>query len=360
MRSRSQSMSRTLTSSSCPMCTSSDGCEIRPHDMSVMCSKPVDAAEIDERAEVGDVLDHALPHLILLELLHQLLALAGALGLEDHSARDDDVAAALVQLDDLELVLLSEQLIDVGHAAQRDLRARQERVDAHEVHDHAALDLLDQRAFDGLVGLVGDADALPHAHEVGLLLREDDRAFLVLQVLEQNLDLVARLQLGEILELLERDRALGFEPDVEHDHVVANALDRGLDDLAFFDRRHRALVQLAHLLELELVRQIAFVVQLGPAIRERAKLCLLDVALFSLSQHTSGSGAVSSVGVRGGRFELSHIGDQISSHSRIDRLPRQGRGAESHRAAQRRPFDSIRRRRCTPSAEKRCIGNQLN
>ena len=36
----------------------------------------VDTAEIDECTEVGDVLDDALPHLILLELLHQLFALA--------------------------------------------------------------------------------------------------------------------------------------------------------------------------------------------------------------------------------------------------------------------------------------------
>ena len=84
----------------------------------------VDAAEIDECTEVGDVLDDALPHLILLELLHQLLALAGTLVLEDHATRDDDVAAALVELDDLELELLAEQLVDVRHATERDLRTR--------------------------------------------------------------------------------------------------------------------------------------------------------------------------------------------------------------------------------------------
>src|SRR6476620_4769474 len=86
----------------------------------------VDATQVDECTEVGDVLDDALPHLILLELLHQLLALAGTLVLEDHSTRDDDVAATLVQLDDLELELLTQQLVDVRNAAQRDLRTRQE------------------------------------------------------------------------------------------------------------------------------------------------------------------------------------------------------------------------------------------
>src|SRR6185436_19121124 len=104
-------------------------------------------ATIADRTEIGDVLDDALPHLILLQLLHELLALARPLVLEDHSARDDDIPAALVQLDDLELELLPQQLVDVRHATQRDLRTRQERVDAHEVDDDTALDLLHERAF---------------------------------------------------------------------------------------------------------------------------------------------------------------------------------------------------------------------
>src|SRR3954466_8369840 len=113
----------------------------------------VDAAEIDERTEVGDVLDHAFARLVGLELLHQLLALARSLVLEDDTTRDDDVAATLVQLDDLELELLAEQLVDVRNAAERDLRTREERVDAHEVDHDAALDLLDERAFDRLIRL---------------------------------------------------------------------------------------------------------------------------------------------------------------------------------------------------------------
>src|SRR5690606_26494222 len=126
---------------------------------------------------------------ILGELLHQLLALAGTLGLEDHAARDDDVAAALVELDDLELVLLPKKLVDVRNTAQRDLRTREECVHSHEVHHDTALDLLDERSFHRLIVLVGQTNALPHAHEVSLLLREDDRTFRILEMLEQDLDL---------------------------------------------------------------------------------------------------------------------------------------------------------------------------
>ena len=47
------------------------------------------------------------------------------------------------------------QVLDVRDAAQRDLRAGQERIHAHQVHRHAALDLADQRAGHLLVVLVG-------------------------------------------------------------------------------------------------------------------------------------------------------------------------------------------------------------
>src|SRR5439155_776848 len=63
----------------------------------------IHAAQVDEGAEVGDVLDDALAHLVDRQLLHQHVAFRFALGLEQHAAGDDDVAAALVQLDDLEL-----------------------------------------------------------------------------------------------------------------------------------------------------------------------------------------------------------------------------------------------------------------
>jgi hypothetical protein len=240
----------------------------------------VDAAEIDERTEVGDVLDDALPDLVLLQLLHELLALAGTLVLEDHAARDDDVAATLVELDDLELELLAEQLVDVRDAAKRDLRTREECIDAHEVDDDTTLDLLDERAFDGLVVLVGEANALPHAHEIRLLLREDDRSLLVFQVLEEDFDLVADLEIGEVLELFEGNTAFRLEADVEHDHVVADLEHTGLDDLAFIDGGHRPVVHLHH--RLELVGRIALVVyEFRAEIGQRAENGALLVTLLA-------------------------------------------------------------------------------
>src|SRR5437870_3406326 len=217
----------------------------------------VHAAQIDEGAEVGDVLDDALSHLAYLQLLHQDVALGLTLGFEQHATAHHDVAASLVQLDDLELEALAQELVDVGHAPQGDLAAREERVHTHQVHHHSAFDLLDQRARHRLVFLVGLADPLPDPHEVGLLLREDDRAFLVLEMLEEDLDHVPFFEGARVLELVDRHGAFRLEADVEDDGGVGHAQYLRFDDLPFFDVGERSLVQLRHLRDF--VRRILFV-----------------------------------------------------------------------------------------------------
>ena len=67
----------------------------------------VDAAEVDEGAVVGDVLDEAVDHLALGQPGDDLGALLGARLFQDLAARDDDVAAAAVHLEDLEGLRLS-------------------------------------------------------------------------------------------------------------------------------------------------------------------------------------------------------------------------------------------------------------
>ena len=90
----------------------------------------VDAAEVDERAVLGDVLDDAAND-------HASLGIWG-LALRSRSCsrstrREHDVAALLVELDDLESVGLADQLVEVADRAEVDLGAREERL-------HAALD----------------------------------------------------------------------------------------------------------------------------------------------------------------------------------------------------------------------------
>jgi|GEM_PF-6083228 len=108
-------------------------------------------------------------------------------------------------------------------------------------------------------------------------------------MLEENFDFVTRLEVRKILELFERNRPFGFEPDVEDDHVVTNIEHTGLDDLAFLDGSHRPVVHLHHCLELVL-RVIVLVVELGSQVGKRTQLRLLQIALLARGQRRAGSG----------------------------------------------------------------------
>src|SRR5207253_2044357 len=120
----------------------------------------VDAAEVDEGAVVGEVLDDAGEDRALLELLEGVLLQLLALLLEQHAARKDDVPALLVELDDLELELLADQLVEIADRAKVHLRAGEERLHA-DVDGEPALHAPDDGAFDELVAFARGGDLVP-------------------------------------------------------------------------------------------------------------------------------------------------------------------------------------------------------
>src|SRR6202044_486144 len=198
----------------------------------------VDAAEIDEGAVLGDVLDDALDDLPLLEGLQGLGLDLVALLLEKDAARQDDVPALLVELDDLELVGLPDQLVEVADGAKVDLAAREERLHAAANGDREApLHALADGSFDELVALAGARDLIPDLHLVGLLFRKRDKAVVVLAALDVDVDDVARLDrvlaLG-VGELAQGDHPLALSADVDDHAVALNGDDRPFDDLPFF------------------------------------------------------------------------------------------------------------------------------
>jgi hypothetical protein len=204
----------------------------------------VDAAEIDERAVVGDVLDDALEHLALGERLERVLLLLGVLLLEERLAREDDVAALLVDLDDAHAQFLAAQRVEIAHRTHVDLRAGQERADA-DVHREPALDALDDAADDDLALGIGLLDFVPDLHLLGFFAREDDVAFAVFGPLEQDVDDVAGLNrdLAVLVEeLVDRDDAFGFVADVDDDFGGRDFENRSLDDFAFRDIAEAVIV----------------------------------------------------------------------------------------------------------------------
>src|SRR5581483_5106558 len=154
----------------------------------------VHPVEVDEGAEVDDVRDLPVDDVARRKLVEDRLAHLLALVLEHRAAREHDVVARAVQLDDLAAELLAEVLVEVLDAADIDERRRQEAAHA-EVEDQAALDDLDDLALDRLAALRGALDPLPRELEARALLREDQPALRVLLRQDERIDLLADLDL---------------------------------------------------------------------------------------------------------------------------------------------------------------------
>src|SRR3546814_3617368 len=111
----------------------------------------VDAAEIDERAIIGDVLDHAVDDLAFGKRLDEARTLLGAGFLEHGAARHDDVAAAAVHLQQLERLRHAHQWGDVADWTDIDLAARQKGHRARKIDGETAFDAAEDHAFDALL-----------------------------------------------------------------------------------------------------------------------------------------------------------------------------------------------------------------
>ena len=206
-----------------------------PGDVGDM-QQAVDAAEIDERAVIGDVLDRAVDDLAFGEVGDDLVALLGAALFENRAAGHDDVAAAAIHLQDLERLRDVHQRRDVAHRANVDLAARQERHGAVEIDGEAALDLIEDDAVDLLVLLERLLELDPALLAARLVARDDGFAERVLDALEIDLDLVAdaRRRVAAVIgEFLQRDAAFGLQTDVDERHVFFDRDDPALDDGAF-------------------------------------------------------------------------------------------------------------------------------
>ena len=149
----------------------------------------VHAAEVDEGAEVDDRRHHTAADLAGLEVGEELVALLVLRLLEVGAARQHDVVAVLVELDDLALDLLAHVGLEIADPAEVDERRGQEATET-DVEDQATLDHLDDRALDDPVLLLDLLDRAPRVLVLGALLGEDQPTVLVLLLEDEGFELV--------------------------------------------------------------------------------------------------------------------------------------------------------------------------
>jgi hypothetical protein len=124
---------------------------------------------------------------------------------------------------------------DVADRPDVDLAARQKRHGAVEIDREAALDLVEDDAFDPLALVELLLEPHPALLAPGLLAAQHRLAERVLDALHVDLDGIADLHLAILglgAELLHRHPAFDLQADIDDGHVLFDRRDGAADDLA--------------------------------------------------------------------------------------------------------------------------------
>ena len=198
----------------------------------------VEAAQIHERTVIGDVLDDTVEYLAFGQAGNQVGALIRTLVFQHGTARNHDIAAASIHLQNAEFVLIAHQRRDIAHGADIDLAARQEGQSTIHVDGETALHTLNDVTLDPVVRLERLLKLVPDLFTLCLLARQDDLAIAVFQPLDKNLDHVANTHACLATrrgKLTQGHATLGLEADINQDRIALNGHDGAVDDCAFDD-----------------------------------------------------------------------------------------------------------------------------
>ena len=128
----------------------------------------VNAAQVHERAIVGQILHHPRQNRALLQVFQHLRTLFILLLLQKLLARNDNVAALLVQLHNGNREALPFDAVQVAHRPQFNLRSRQKCARPVDVNSYAPLGPLHYRRLNGLILAVRLLDLVPCAQPLRL------------------------------------------------------------------------------------------------------------------------------------------------------------------------------------------------
>ncbi len=212
----------------------------------------IDAVEVNEGAEISDILDCSLADVARGHVREQLAPLFIALLFDQLAPGQNDVLALLVDFDDFKFVAVADELGQVLGRDHIDLRGRQKGLHP-DVDEQTAFDRGFDLAGDGAPFIANGQDFVPILFEFGLLLGKDDHAFLVFQLFDQDIDFIAELDGFNIVEFGAGNDAFTFVTDIDEDFFGADFNDSTFDNLArgkagwallegFFHRKHNYYV----------------------------------------------------------------------------------------------------------------------
>src|SRR6266568_59208 len=187
--------------------------------------QPVQAVEIDKRAEVGDVLDGAFADVARSHFGQQLRAALVAFLFDQLAPGKNDVLPVLIDFDDLEIVGVVDVALQIPGRNDVDLRRRQEGLDA-DVDEQTAFDHGLHFAGDGAALVADGEDFVPVLFELGLFLGQDDHAVLVFEFFNQDINFIADLDGFDVFKFVGGDRAFALVTNI-HENFLGTDFDNG-------------------------------------------------------------------------------------------------------------------------------------
>ena len=209
--------------------------------------QPVKPVQVHEHAEIGNILGNSFTDLTDLNCGQQILFLAALTLFNQFAPGQDDIPPLGTDLDDLEIEFLADIAGRVAHRHHVNLRARQEGIHTVQVHNQTAADHALDHSLDNAAFLVIQQHAVPAKLLVRLLLAQNHHSVIVFDLVQQNVQLVAHVDLGKIAELAARNDPFGFVADVHQDFVASHFENCSRDDGSFNKVLDGLLIHLRHL-----------------------------------------------------------------------------------------------------------------
>ena len=213
--------------------------------------KTVDAAEVDECAEVDDRGNSALEAHALRELLEDLCALVLAAFFEKNTTRKNDVVAVAIHLDDARFDLGAQISGKILHAAEINEGRRQEAAQT-DVEDKTTLDDFDNFTGDHFASLEFVLDLDPSTLVLCALLGKDETAIFVFLLENKRLEAIAQLndlrRIGIFADrkFTSRNNTFALESDINEHFIMLDLDNDAINEIAFVEFRKRSIDHLVH------------------------------------------------------------------------------------------------------------------
>jgi hypothetical protein len=187
--------------------------------------KTVNAAEIDKRPVIGEILDCSFKNITFAQGTKSISAMTVTLILKENPSRKDNIATPLVQFNNFKFIGLAKHLVEIANRTNVDLGTRQEGGDA-DIDCKSTLDPGDNATIYHGTLFKGIPDPLT----ISFLLGKADQSVFILSALEEHIDDVTNLDF--LYKLTERDDAFGLVADIDNNRIRINLNDCAANDFS--------------------------------------------------------------------------------------------------------------------------------